>query len=41
MAIGKELAASNKTFCMNLAAPFIPQFFTAPLNEALNLAAEL
>jgi len=38
MAIGKELAECGKTFCLNLAAPFIPQFFTAPLNEAINYA---
>ena len=35
MAIGEEMAKTNKTMCLNLAAPFIPQFFTEPLNKAL------
>jgi len=35
MAIGEEMSKAGKTFCLNLAAPFIPQFFTEPLNKAL------
>jgi adenosine kinase len=35
MAIGKEIAESGKTMCMNLSAPFIPQFFKEPLDAAL------
>jgi len=35
LAIGEEIAKTGKTMCLNLAAPFIPQFFTEPLNKAL------
>jgi len=35
MAIGQHTDETNKTFCMNLSAPFIPQFFKDPLNAAL------
>jgi len=35
MAIGEHMAANNKTMCMNLSAPFIPMFFTEPLQAAL------
>ncbi|KAF9170107.1 adenosine kinase [Mortierella sp. AD011] len=33
--IAKHAAAENKTFTMNLSAPFIPQFFTKVLDEVL------
>jgi len=36
MAIGEKLAAANKTFCLNLAAPFIMQ--VPPFREALDKA---
>jgi len=35
MAIGEHVAAANKTLCMNLSAPFIPQFFKDPLAAAI------
>jgi adenosine kinase len=31
--VAEHAAAHNKPFCMNLAAPFISEFFTAPLME--------
>lgn len=33
--VGKHAAENNKVFCLNLAAPFICQFFKDPLMEAL------
>lgn len=33
--VGKHAAENNKTFCMNLGAPFICQFFKDPLMEAM------
>ncbi|KAF9127656.1 adenosine kinase [Mortierella sp. 14UC] len=33
--IAKHAAAENKTFTMNLSAPFIPQFFTKVLDEVI------
>jgi len=35
MALGEHCDATNKTLCMNLSAPFIPQFFKDPLNAAM------
>lgn len=35
MEVAKHAAANNKTYCLNLAAPFIPQFFTKPLLELI------
>ncbi|KAK0398048.1 hypothetical protein QR680_002401 [Steinernema hermaphroditum] len=35
MRVAKHAAENNKVFMMNLAAPFISQFFTQPLMEAL------
>ncbi|GJP47204.1 hypothetical protein CLOM_g6421 [Closterium sp. NIES-68] len=35
MAVAKHAAEKNKVFTMNLAAPFIAQFFTQPLMDAL------
>lgn len=35
MKIAKHAAEHNKVFMMNLAAPFIPKFFSEPLQEAL------
>ncbi|KAL1519278.1 hypothetical protein AB1Y20_022807 [Prymnesium parvum] len=35
LAVGEHCATNNKTCCMNLSAPFIPQFFKDPLKEAL------
>ncbi|CAI5520488.1 unnamed protein product [Closterium sp. Naga37s-1] len=35
MAVAKHAAENNKVFTMNLAAPFIAQFFTQPLMDAL------
>ncbi|KAI1346905.1 Ribokinase-like protein [Xylaria sp. FL0043] len=34
MALGEEAAAKNKTFIVNLSAPFIPQFFKDPLDAS-------
>ncbi|KAI1822954.1 Ribokinase-like protein [Xylaria intraflava] len=34
MALGEEAAAKNKTFVVNLSAPFIPQFFKDPLDAS-------
>jgi len=33
--IGKHVVATGKTFCVNLSAPFIPQFFKDPLAEVM------
>lgn len=38
LAIGKHSAEEGKTFCVNLSAPFIPQFFKDPLKEVLYYA---
>merc|ERR1719409_2099628 len=38
MAIGAHAAEHGKTFCINLSAPFIPQFFKDPLAEAIKYA---
>ena len=35
LALGEEAAAKNKTFIMNLSAPFIPQFFKSQLDEVM------
>lgn len=35
MAVGQHCAENYKTVCMNLSAPFIPQFFKDPLNDAI------
>lgn len=35
LALGEEAAAKNKTFILNLSAPFIPQFFKDPLDQVL------
>jgi len=35
LAFGEHIATTNKTLCMNLSAPFIPQFFKEPLDKAL------
>ncbi|ORZ37785.1 Ribokinase-like protein [Catenaria anguillulae PL171] len=35
MAVAKHAAENNKTFCMNLSAPFVSQFFTQPLDAAI------
>lgn len=35
MAIGKHTDETAKILCMNLSAPFIPQFFKDPLNAAM------
>ena len=35
LAVGKHTSSTGKTLCMNLSAPFIPQFFKDPLGEAL------
>ena len=35
MHVAEHAAAQNKTLCMNLSAPFIPQFFKEPLMAAL------
>ncbi|KAI2642693.1 Ribokinase-like protein [Xylaria nigripes] len=37
MALGEEAAAKNKTFIVNLSAPFIPQFFKEPLDASSSL----
>ena len=34
MALGEEAAAKNKTFIVNLSAPFIPEFFKDPLDAS-------
>ncbi|KAI1434916.1 Ribokinase-like protein [Xylaria sp. CBS 124048] len=34
MALAEEAAAKNKTFIVNLSAPFIPQFFKEPLDAS-------
>jgi adenosine kinase len=34
MTLGEEAAANNKTFVVNLSAPFIAQFFKDPLDES-------
>jgi len=33
--IGKHCAANGKTYCLNLSAPFIPQFFKDPVAEVM------
>lgn len=35
IAMGKASAAANKTYCLNLSAPFICQFFKDPLMEVM------
>lgn len=35
LAIGKHVAEQSKTFCVNLSAPFIPEFFGGPLEEVM------
>jgi adenosine kinase len=35
MALAEEAASKNKTFLLNLSAPFIPQFFKDPLDQTL------
>merc|ERR1712137_12807 len=35
LGIGKHCAAKGKTYCLNLSAPFIPQFFKDPLEEVM------
>merc|ERR1712222_104067 len=35
LGIGKHCAANGKTYCLNLSAPFIPQFFKDPLAEVM------
>lgn len=35
MEVGKHAAATGKTFCMNLSAPFITEFFADPLMAAM------
>jgi len=36
--VGKHVAEKNKTMCVNLAAPFICEFFKDPLMDAINYA---
>jgi len=37
-AIGAHIVENRKTFCLNLSAPFIVQFFKEPLAEAISFA---
>ena len=37
-AVGKHASDNNKTFCLNLSAPFIVQFFTDKLDKAISYA---
>jgi adenosine kinase len=32
--VAKHAAENNKIFCMNLSAPFLPQFFKGPMDDA-------
>eukprot|EP00921_Rhytidocystis_pertsovi_P004733 GHVQ01008214.1.p1 GENE.GHVQ01008214.1~~GHVQ01008214.1.p1 ORF type:complete len:368 (-),score=44.46 GHVQ01008214.1:184-1287(-) len=36
--VGEHCAKTNKTYCLNLAAPFIPEFFKDPLSRVLPYA---
>ncbi len=33
VSLGEHVASAGKTFCLNLSAPFIVQFFKDPLKE--------
>ena len=35
VALGEHVAGAGKTFCLNLSAPFIIQFFKDPLKEVM------
>lgn len=35
MKVAKHCAENNKVFAMNLSAPFLSQFFKAPMMEAM------
>lgn len=35
MKIAKHALETGKTFTLNLSAPFVPQFFKAPMDELL------
>lgn len=38
LAVAQHAAENGKTYCVNLSAPFIPQFFTEPLLSVLEYA---